>query len=184
MRQTDLSKYNNAWFNEGAGSFKRAMWFFVNALFFINPMNPLSGLKVRLLRLFGASIGKGVVVKPAVNIKYPWNLEVGDYSWIGENVWIDNLDKVTIGKNCCLSQGAMLLIGNHDYKSETFDLMIAPITLEDGVWIGAQTVVCPGITCKSHSILTVGSIATKDLEAYTICQGNPAKEIRKRKLKD
>lgn len=180
MRQTDLSKYNNAWFNEGAGRFKRAFWFFVNALFFINPLNPLSGLKVRMLRLFGARIGKGVVVKPAVNIKYPWNLEVGDYSWIGEKVWIDNLDKVKIGKNCCLSQGATLLIGNHDYKSETFDLMVAPITLEDGVWIGAEAMVIGGVTCESHSVLSVKSVASVNMKSYSVYRGNPAVKVKDR----
>lgn len=180
MKQTDLSQYNNSWFNEGAGFCKRTMWYFVNGLFFMNPLNPLSGLKVRLLRFFGAKVGKGVVIKPSVNIKYPWNLEIGDYSWIGEKVWIDNLDKVRIGSHCCLSQGAMLLIGNHDYKSVTFDLMIAPITLEDGVWIGAYALVTGGVTCKSHSVLAVKSAASSDMEPYFIYRGNPAVKIKER----
>jgi putative colanic acid biosynthesis acetyltransferase WcaF len=141
-------------------------------------------LKVFLLRLFGAKIGKGVNIKPSVNIKYPWRLTIGDYSWIGENVWFDNLDNVVIGYNGSFSQGAMLLCGNHNYKKTTFDLIIGAITLEDGVWIGAQSVVCPGVVCKSHAILTVNSVATSDLKSYTIYQGNPAKEIRKRVIEE
>jgi putative colanic acid biosynthesis acetyltransferase WcaF len=180
MKQTDLSKYNNSWFNEGAGVIKRTLWFFVNGLFLLNPINPFSGLKVFLLRLFGARIGKGVVIKPSVNIKYPWNLIVGDFSWIGEKVWIDNLDQVTIGNNCCLSQGAMLLIGNHDYRSTTFDLMVAPITLEDGVWIGAHALVTGGVTCKSHSVLSVKSVASSNMEPYFIYRGNPAIKVKER----
>jgi putative colanic acid biosynthesis acetyltransferase WcaF len=125
-----------------------------------------------------------VNIKPSVNIKYPWRLSIGDYSWIGENVWIDNLDNVTIGNHCCISQGVMLLCGNHNYKKTTFDLIIAPITLEDGVWIGAHSVVCPGVRCKSHTVLSINSVATSNLETDTIYQGNPAKAIRKRIIGD
>ena len=99
---------------------------------------------------------------------------------IGENVWIDNLTEVRIGNNVCISQGAMLLSGNHDYKKTSFDLKIKKIILEDGCWIGAKSIVCPGITCKSHSILSVGSVANTDLEEYGIYQGVPAIQVRKR----
>lgn len=156
------------------------MWYFVNVLFFVSHIIPFSGFKIWFLKLFGAKVGYRVVIKPGVNIKYPWKLVIGDYSWIGEDVWIDNLEQVIIGSNVCISQGAMLLTGNHNYKKSSFDLMLGEITLEDGVWIGAKSVVCPGVTCHSHSVLAVGSIATKDLEAYTIYQGNPALPIRKR----
>ena len=180
MKQTDLSKYNNDWYHPGAGKVKIALWYITNALFLINPLNPFSKLKVSLLRLFGAKIGKGVVIKQSVNIKYPWLLSVDDYTWIGEHVWIDNLAQVTIGKNCCLSQGAMLLCGNHNYKKETFDLITGAITIEDGAWVGALSIVCPGVTLKTHSILSVSSVATETLEAYTMYKGNPALKIRDR----
>lgn len=147
---------------------------------FINPLNPLSRVKVHLLRLFGAKIGKGVLIKPRVNIKYPWNLSIGDNSWIGEDVWIDNLAPVTIGSNVCISQGVMLLCGNHNYKRPTFDLMIKPIDIEDGVWVGAQSVVCPGVTMHSHSVLAVGSIVSKDLLPFSIYRGNPAVIVAER----
>ena len=107
---------------------------------------------------------------------------IGDNCWIGEDVWIDNLAKVTIGNHVCLSQGSYLLTGSHNYKKETFDLLLGEIVLEDGVWIGAKATVCPGVTCKSHSILAVGSIATKDLEEYGVYQGNPAVWKRKREI--
>lgn len=109
-------------------------------------------------------------------------LSVGNHAWIGEDVWIDNLVEVTIGDSACLSQGAMLLTGNHNFKRSTFDLIVGSITLEDGVWIGAKAIVCPGVTCKSHSVLSVGSVATKDLEPYSIYQGNPAVKVRDRAL--
>lgn len=178
-KTTDLSKFQNSWYNPG-NRFKRSCWFLVNACFLQCPLVPFSSLKVFLLRTFGAKIGKNVVVKPNVNIKYPWNLSIGDNSWIGEKVWIDNLGKVSIGKNVCLSQGAFLLCGNHDYKKESFDLMIKEINLEDGVWIGAKATICPGVSCKSHSVLSVGSVATSDLDAYSIYQGNPAVKVKER----
>ena len=178
--KTDLSRYDNSWYDPGAGKLKIALWYFVNVLFITNPLNPLSGLKVFLLRIFGAKVGRGVVIKPSVNIKYPWFLEIGDYAWIGEHVWIDNLAMVKIGKNCCISQGAMLLCGNHNYKKTTFDLIVKPITLEDGSWVGAMSTVCPGVIIKTHSILTVDSVATETLEAYSLYKGNPAVKIRER----
>ena len=177
---TNLSLYDNSWYNPGRGRIIRFVWYFTNVLFFLNPFNPFSGIKVRLLRLFGAKVGVGVNIKPSVSVKYPWLLEIGNYTWIGENVWIDNLARVKIGSNVCISQGAMLLCGNHNYKKPTFDLMIGEITLEDGSWIGAQSVVCPGVTAKSHSMLGVGSVANHDLETYGIYQGVPAVKIRMR----
>lgn len=182
LLKTDLSKFNNDWYSHGASSIKRLLWFLVNGMFFINPLNPFSSIKILLLRIFGAKIGTGVLIKPSVNIKHPWYLTVGNNVWIGEKVWIDNLAPVRIGDNASISQGAMLLTGSHNYKTVSFDLMVGQITLEEGVWIGAKAVVCPGIICHSHSILTVGSIATKDLDAYWIYQGVPAEKKRTRQI--
>ena len=179
MKSTDLSKYDNSWYKPGS-SLKRTVWFFVNALFFINPLNPSSWLKKNLLRLFGAKIASGVVIKPCVSVKYPWKLSIGANSWIGENVWVDNLDEITIGKNCCISQGTMLLCGNHNYKKETFDLMIGPIKIEDGVWLGAQSMLTPHSLCKTHSVLAVQSVGSGTLEAYSVYRGNPAVKIKNR----
>ena len=178
--KTDLSTYDNAWYSPGAGFFKRSLWYFTNSLFLINPLNPSNSLKVFFLKLFGARVGKGVHIKPGVNIKYPWLLEIGNHVWIGEKAWIDNLTRVKIEDHVCLSQGAMLLTGNHNFKKSGFDLMIGEIHLEEGVWIGAQAVVCPGVTCKSHSVLTAGSVATTSLDAYWIYQGNPATAKKQR----
>lgn len=127
-------------------------------------------------------MGKGVIIKPKVTIKYPWFLEVDENTWIGEHVWIDNLTMVRIGKNCCISQGALLLCGNHDYKSSKFDLITREITLEDGVWVSAKSVVTGGVTMKSHSFLTAGSVLSKSVGAYEIWQGNPAVFLKKREI--
>jgi putative colanic acid biosynthesis acetyltransferase WcaF len=164
----------------GASRAKQIAWYCVNILFFKNPMNIISSLKVALLRGFGARLGKGVVVKPAVNIKFPWKLQVGDHSWIGEQVWIDNLSDVVIGSHVTLSQGCLLLTGSHDAARETFDFISRPIVLEDGVWIGAKAVVAGGSRCGTHSILGVNSVAESDLQPYTIYKGNPAIPVLRR----
>lgn len=179
----DLSKYDNSTYNTGKNVIIRTLWYITNILFFKNSFNIFNFSKVFLLKLFGSKIGKGVTIKPAVNIKYPWRLTVGNNVWIGENVWIDNLADVQIGNNVCISQGAMLLCGSHDYSKITFDVIIGQIILEEGVWIGAQSIVYPNIICKSHSILGVNSVATKNLEPYYIYHGNPAVIITKRQIK-
>ena len=182
MSKVNLSKFDNSWYKPG-NAFKRFVWYFKNIFLFKTSLPWPNSLKIMTLKFFGAKVGSNVLIKPNVNIKYPWLLEIGTNVWIGEEVWIDNLAKVTIGNNVCLSQGAMLLCGNHDYKKETFDLIVKPIILEDGVWVGARSVVCPGVTMKSHSVLSVGSVLTKDAEAYGIYQGNPAVMVKKREIK-
>ena len=177
--KTDLAAYNNAWYRPG-NPIKRACWYFVNTVFFRTSFFPFSGFKVFLLKLFGAKAGHNIRIKPAVNIKYPWFLKIGNNVWIGEAVWIDNLGMVSIGDNVCLSQGSMVLSGNHDYSKPGFDLIIKEIVLEEGVWIGAKATVCNGVVCKSHSVLSVGSVAVHNLEAYGIYQGNPAVKVKDR----
>jgi putative colanic acid biosynthesis acetyltransferase WcaF len=163
----------------GASWVKQILWYLTSCLFFRSGLVPFSAVLVSILKLFGAKIGQDVRIKPFIYIKYPWKLEIGDYSWLAE-CFIENLDFVTIGKNCCISQKAMLMTGNHNYKKSSFDLITQAIVLEDGVWIGANSSVCPGIICKSHSVLALGAVATKNLDAYSIYQGSPAVKVRDR----
>jgi putative colanic acid biosynthesis acetyltransferase WcaF len=180
-KQVDNAAYRTG-IDIGATRLKQVAWYFTNIIFFKNSFNILSGMKVALLRAFGGKIGKGVLIKPAVNIKYPWKLQIGDHSWIGEEVWIYNLSEVTIGRNVTLSQGCMLLTGTHDHTRTTFDFLSYPIVLDDGVWIGARAVVFGGTTCRSHSILGINSVAETTLEPYTIYKGNPAIPVLKRNI--
>lgn len=161
----------------------RFLWYFINIIFFKSSLFPFNSLKLFLLRLFGCSLGKGVVIKPNVNIKYPWKLSLGNYVWIGEQVWIDNLDNVTIGNHVCISQGAILICGSHDYKKPSFDLITKEIILNDGVWVGAKSIILPGVVAESHAILSAGSVMSKNLENYTIYRGNPAKKVGLRTIK-
>lgn len=164
----------------GAGKLKQVAWYCINIFFLKNSLVISSGLKVFLLKLFGARVGKGVVIKPSVNIKYPWKLSIGDHSWIGEKVWIDNLSDVIIGSSVTLSQGAMILTGSHDHTKTSFDFISFPVILEDGVWIGARAVVYGGVTARTHAILGIGAVAESNLNPYVIYKGNPAVPVLKR----
>lgn len=181
--KTDLSRFDNSWYKPGRGFLVRTVWHFVNAMLLQNPLNPSSKLKVVILRLFGARIGKGVVLKPSINVKYPWKLEIGDYSWIGEDAWLDSLAPIKIGSNACISQGTYFCTGNHDWTDPAFGLIVNPITIEDGAWVGARATVLPGVTVKSHSIVAAGSVVAKDTAAYGIYAGNPAVKVKERKIR-
>ncbi len=180
--RVDLSSYDNSWYSPGGGFLKSALWYFTNLIFVRNRYNIFSLMKVNVLKVFGAKIGKHCVIKPGVNIKYPWRLEIGDNVWIGEDVWIDNLADVKIGNNCCISQGAMLLCGNHDYKKSKFDLIIGKIVIEDGSWVGAKAILCPNVIMHTHSMLSVGSVASGVLDYYCIYKGNPAVKVKERRI--
>ena len=179
----DLSSFNNSWYYPGRGILVRTLWHLINALFLQNPLNHSSRIKIVILRLFGARIGEGVVLKPSINVKYPWNLEIGDYSWIGENAWLDSLALIKIGSNACISQGVYFCTGNHDWTDPAFGLVVKPIVIEDGAWVGARATVLPGVTVRSHSIVAAGSVIAKDTEPYMIYAGNPAVAVKERKFK-
>ncbi|MBI1369345.1 MAG: colanic acid biosynthesis acetyltransferase WcaF [Planctomycetes bacterium] len=181
--KVQLARYDNSNYDPGAGAVKRSIWFLVNALFIHTKLHPSSGLRVALLRLFGAKIGQGVVIKPGVNVKYPWRLVIGDHVWIGEDAWLDSIVTITVGSNCCISQGAYLCTGNHDWTDPAFGLRLASITLEDGVWVGAKALVGPGVIMRSHSIAAAGSVISKDTQAYGIYRGNPAEKVGERKIR-
>ena len=180
-KNTDLSEYKNNNYKPG-NIFLRFFWYFINVIFFKSSFFPFNFLKIFLLQLFGCSLGKGVVIKPNVNIKYPWKLSLGNYVWIGESVWIDNLDNITIGNHVCISQGAMLICGSHNYKQKSFDLITKEITLNDGVWIGAKSIILPGVIADSHAILGAGSVTSKNLESFTVYKGNPAEKVGSRAI--
>jgi putative colanic acid biosynthesis acetyltransferase WcaF len=159
-----------------------AIWLLVQWAF-VSSWLPGSAHRRWLLRVFGAKVGKGVQIKPGVRVKFPWRLEIGDHSWIGEDVWIDNLALVTIGPNCCISQRAYLCTGSHDWSRPTFDLIVRPIQIGQAAWIAACSTVAPGVTIGDGAVLAFGSVAVRDLEPWTIYAGASARPIRKREVK-
>ena len=181
----DLSRYRNPpGHNKGRGIVIRSLWHCVNAIFLENSLNPSSALKIGLLRLFGAKIGQGVIIKPSVNIKHPWFLEIGDHTWIGERAWLDNtFAPITLGSHVCLSQGVYLCTGNHDWSDPAFGLLERPLTIESGAWIGARASVLPGAHIAEHCVISGGSVISKPTEPFTIYAGNPAQPVKKRVIK-
>jgi putative colanic acid biosynthesis acetyltransferase WcaF len=184
MDTVDLSRFDNSWYNPGRGCLCRALWHCANALLVQNLFNPSSRIRAILLRLFGAAIGSGVILKPGVNIKYPWNVQIGDHSWVGEKAWLDSLGSIKIGASVCISQGAYLCTGNHDWADPAFGLIVKGIVVEDGAWIGARATILPGVVIASHSIVCAGAVLARSTEAYTVYAGNPAVAVRERVVKE
>jgi putative colanic acid biosynthesis acetyltransferase WcaF len=161
-----------------------ALWYLVKTVFFLSALPWPSALKSRLLRLFGAKVGTHVCWKPRVNVHFPWKLSVGDHTWIGEEVCIINFEPVSIGSHCCVSQRALLCAGSHDYRSFEMAYRNASIEIGDGVWIGANCFVCPGIRIGSEAVATATSTVTRDLPAGYVCSGNPCAPVRRRWTED
>jgi putative colanic acid biosynthesis acetyltransferase WcaF len=176
----NLGKYNRGSYLVGASPVKCCLWYVVSGLFFESKWFHLIKFKILVLKSFGANLGWNCVIKPNVKIKYPWKLSVGDYTWLGEDVWIDNVYEVSIGCNVCISQGAKIVTGNHFYNDPCFRLKANHVVIEDGVWLCAFSIVGPGVVCRSHSVLTLGSVASNILESYCVYSGSPAKQIRSR----
>jgi putative colanic acid biosynthesis acetyltransferase WcaF len=166
--------------NRGRPKPVELIWYLCKCVLFLTPMPFPTAFKCAVLRLFGAQIGRGVIIKPRVNIYFPWKLSVGDFAWIGEEVFILNFEPVTIGAHACVSQRAFLCTGNHDYRKPDMPYRNAPIIVEDGAWIGAQCFVGPGVTVGNEAVITAGSIVARSQPHRKVCGGNPCVVIKDR----
>lgn len=158
----------------------RTLWYFTSLMLFESGWFVSSGAKRSVLRWFGAKIGAGVVIKPHVRIKFPWQLAVGSHVWIGEETWIDNLAEVRIGNHVCISQGVYFCTGSHDYRTRSFDLLVSPIVVENGAWVAARSTLLPGVTIGANSLVAAGSVVHRDVAPASIVGGNPASFLRPR----
>lgn len=177
-----LDKYSLKGYTPRRSKAIQVLWHVLHVLLFSSRLIPGSAWRRALLKLFGASVGRGVVIKPGARIKYPWRLIIGDHCWIGESSWIDNVADVTIGNHVCISQGVYICGGSHDYRSPTFDLLTKPITVNDHVWLAAYSVVGPGTIVAEGAVLSLYSVASGNLDPWTIYRGNPAVPVRTRSL--
>jgi putative colanic acid biosynthesis acetyltransferase WcaF len=175
-----LSTFQNGDFNRGASRLKEFAWLIVSSILVDGPI-PGSYWRAAILRVFGAEIGGGVVVKPRVRVKFPWRLEIGANSWIGEGVWIDNLALVRIGHDVCISQAAYLGTGNHDWSSPSFDLVTAGITIAPHCWVSARTTLAPGTEMQEGAILGLGAVGRGRLEPWKIYTAGAPAEIGQRR---
>jgi putative colanic acid biosynthesis acetyltransferase WcaF len=157
-----------------------ALWYLCKCAFFLTPLPVPSWFKCALLRGFGAEVGRNVYIKPRVNIHFPWKLRIGDFTWIGEEVFLLNFEPLTIGAHCCVSQRAFLCTGNHDYRRPDMRYRNQPISIEDGAWIGAQVFVGPGVTVGKDAVVTAGSVVVQNISGGMVGSGNPCRAVKPR----
>ncbi len=175
----DLQNYRVTGYQH-RGKLLRAIWYLVGLTMFESGLPIPSSLKRSVLCWFGSRIGAGVVIKPHVRIKFPWQLEIGDHTWIGEGTWIDNLAEVSIGSHVCISQGVYFCTGSHDHGKRGFDLLTAPIAVGDGAWVAARSTLLPGVGIGSNALVAAGSVVHKNVPPAVMVGGNPASFIRDR----
>ena len=160
---------------------RRVLWMFVQPLFRISP-RPCFGWRRFLLQCFGAKIGGSVHIYPSATVYFPWNLEVGDESAIGEQVFIYNLGRVTLGSRVTISHRAHLCAGTHDHTKPDFPLVRPPIVIGSDAWICADAFVGPGVTVGEGAIVGARAVAMKDVKPRSIVVGNPARESKQREI--
>ena len=170
----DLGSYTPAGFDRGASTLKEGLWVLVKWMFFQGAFPWPSALRVAFLRIFGAKVGNGVVIRSGVNITFPWRLNVGSHVWIGEQAFLLTLAPIVIEDSVCVSQRAFLCTGSHDYKKTTFDLKTAPVTLRHGAWVAAQAFVGPGVEIGEGSVVAAGAVVVENVPAKVVVRGNPA----------
>lgn len=155
-----LDQYDNSSFDRGASKLKEIAWNLTKILFFQPPWPIPSSIRCWLLRLFGAEVGSGVVIRSRTNITFPWRLEIGDHSWIGEEVIILSLAEVAIGAHCCISQRAFICSGSHDFDKPSFDLVTGPIVIGESSWIAACAFVGPGVTLNPGTLVKANEVVS------------------------
>ena len=152
------------------------LWFFIQHLFLKAPVLP-SKFRRLLLRLFGASVGSGVLIRRGVRVHFPWNLEIGDDCWIGEEVWFINHEKIKIGSNVCISQRSIICSSGHDYRFASLEYSHKPIEIKDGAWICLDAKVLSGVTIGECSVVSAGEVARKSVPDYSMLVGGEIRPI-------
>ena len=163
----DLSQFDADGYDRGRGRLWQALWHFVSFVFFQTFWMPRS-LRPGMLRLFGAQVGDGVIIRHDVRIMWPWKLSIGDHSWLGEGLRIINLETIEIGTNVCISQGVMLCSGSHDYRQVFFPYRNRPIRIREASWIAARAMVLPGVTVGAGAVIAAGETVRSDVPDNTL----------------
>jgi putative colanic acid biosynthesis acetyltransferase WcaF len=171
----DLTTYDQSDFDRGRPGWFILLWWLVQAVTF--PLTPhfASGIRVKILRLFGATIGTGVLIRPTARFTYPWKISIGNHSWIGDDVVLYSLDRIHIGDHCVISQKSYLCTGSHNIQDPSFGLTTAEITIGNGAWIASDCFVAPGVTIGSNTVVGARSTVMASLAAGKVCWGTPCK---------
>ncbi len=157
------------------------IWWFVQTILFKTSPQIMYGWRRFLLRIFGAKIGKKVILRPSVTITYPWKVSVGDYSWIGDDVTLYSLGEIKIGNNVVISQKSYICTGSHDYNETSFPIFVKKIVIENECWLATDVFIAPGITIGQGSVIGSRSSVYNDIPPNKICMGNPAVAVRNRR---
>lgn len=176
----DLSQYDQSNYDRGRPGWYVLLWWLVQAVVFPLSLHNMSGFRCTVLRAFGAKIGQGVRVRPTARFTYPWKVEIGSQSWVGDDVFFYSLDRISIGCHCVISQKTYLCAGSHDFADRTFPLQTAPIVIGNGAWVAADCFVAPGVTIGANTVVGARSNVFGNLPAGKICRGNPCKPYRDR----
>ena len=162
----------------------RICWFIVQSTIFRFSPRRADKWRAFLLRLFGAKIGKPKLLRNTARFEVPWNIELGDWVTIGDGVLLYSLGKITLGDHSVISQYSHICAGTHDHTSTRFMLLRPPIVIGQHVWVSAEVYVSPGVTIGDGVLVGARSNVVKDLPAWRICVGNPAKPVGPRILRD
>lgn len=167
----------------GGNPVKAQLWWIVQGTLFAGSPQSLYGWRRFWLRLFGAAIGRGVLIRPSVKCVYPWKLSIGDYAWVGDEVSLYTLGKIEIGAHAVISQNCYLSTGSHDYTRPTFDIFARKITIGAEAWLASDVFVAPGVTIGRGAVVGARSTVLHDLPEGMICYGSPARPIRPRVMR-
>jgi putative colanic acid biosynthesis acetyltransferase WcaF len=159
---------------------QRICWWIGCFLLFKLSLRPMYAWRRWVLRLYGAKLADHVCVQRSARIEFPWNLEMGRYSCLGEGAWVYTLGKITIGEFTTISQRAFLCAGTHDYTRPEMPLLTPPITIGKGVWIAADAFVGPGVSIGDNAVVGARSVVVGDLPPGMVCAGHPCKPIKPR----
>lgn len=164
----------------GRGPFAVQLWWFVQLFLFRLSPQFMYGWRRFLLRCFGAKVGTGVLVRPSVTVTYPWNVELGDYCWIGDGATLYSLGAIEIGPNAVVSQFCYLCGGGHDYHSQSFDIFSKKIVIGECAWLATDVFVAPGVTVGTGAVVGARSSVFHDLPPLMVCFGTPAVPVKAR----
>ena len=168
-------------FSKGTGftlrtKIRLVLWFPFQHLIFKSSFVP-SVVRPVLLKSFGASIGRKVFIRRGVKVHFPWNIEIGDDCWIGEEVWFINHEKIKIGSNVCISQRSIICSGGHDYRSASLEYAHKPIEIKDGAWVCLDAKVLSGVTIGKYAVVSAGEVASKSIPDYSMLVGGEIRQI-------
>jgi len=177
-----LDAYDQSWYKPGRSRLIILLWWWLQAVLFPLTPHAFHAPRCWLLRRFGATVGQHVIIRPTARFTYPWHVTIGDYSWIGDDVVFYSLAPITIGQHCVVSQKSYLCTGSHNLNDPHFGLIVAPIVIENGVWVAADCFVAPGVTIGANTVVGARSSVFKSLPAGQVCHGNPCRVVNPRQM--